>query len=306
MQCLELPKIGANFNRVPTKFLAEISAIAGDFHNKISGNALAIQTGLEEAIAQQFPQLLDLGDKIVSYLNSKEGFVIVKNLPFLHYPRPLVDWLFLALTSCLGSLTIHNDSKQLIWEVTPRCSNGREQTFSELNGVAPWHTDSAFRRCPEEYFGLFALKTAKIGGHSLVMNAEDAIASLKKTDAGAQCLAILRSEIFPFRVPPAFRGDESDTSIIYAPIIRISPFIRFRLDTILSGFKSRPELMSVDRLWALNYFQHFLDTYKRKVEVKLDEGDIIFINNHKLLHGRTAFVGSDRLFLRARVEKRKS
>jgi hypothetical protein len=304
MQCLNYPKIDTCFRGVPTKFIASIAEISGDFHNKISGSTTVIQKALEGAIAEQFPPLLDLGSKIASYLNSQEGFVIVKHLPFLDYPRPLVDWLFLALTACLGKLTVHNDVKQLIWEVTPRTLvSSREPTFSELNVAAPWHTDSAFRRYPEAYFGLFAMKTAKIGGHSLVMQADKAIAALRKTDEGEQCLAILRSEIFPFRVPPAFTGVDKTTNVIYAPILRTSPLIRFRFDSIVSGFKACPELLTPTRLWALNYFHHFLESFDSKFEIKLDEGDIIFINNHKLLHGRTAFVDRDRLLLRARVEE---
>jgi hypothetical protein len=304
MQCLNSPKIGTEFHHIPVKFIASISDIAGDFHNKISGNVLAIQAALEEAIAEKFPQLLDLGSEIVKFLNSKENFVIVKNLPFLDYERPLVDWLFLALTACLGKITVHNDLKQLVWEVIPRTGVGtRERTFSELNVAAPWHTDSAFRRLPEEYFGLFAIETAKVGGHSLIMPVDKALSALRKSDEGAQCLSILRSEIFPFRVPPAFASADNPVKITYAPILGTSPLMRFRLDSLLAGFKACPELMTPSRLWALNYFNSCLESFKDRLEIKLDRGDIIFINNHKVLHGRTAFVGSDRLFLRARIEK---
>jgi hypothetical protein len=303
MQCLNTPTIATKFHQIPVKFMASISEIANDFDRKNFENTLAIQAAIETAIAENYPQLLDLASDIVKSLNSKDGFVIVKNLPFLHYPRPLVDWLFLALTACLGDLTIHNNLKQLVWEITPRTDvSSRERTFSELNVAAPWHTDSAFRRLPEKYFALFAIAPAKIGGHSLIMQVDKALAALRKTDEGMQCLSILRSEIFPFRVPPAFAGADT-TKITYAPILGTSPLIRFRLDSLLAGFQACPELMTPSRLWALTYFNRFLESFNERIEVKLERGDIVFIDNHRVLHGRTAFSGSDRLFLRARVEK---
>jgi alpha-ketoglutarate-dependent taurine dioxygenase len=289
---------------MPPQFVSGISKLAKS-HKQASNRITEIQTALETLIEQHFPQLLALGKNIVDSLESEQGFVIVKNLPFISYQRPLSDWLFLALLACIGKLTDHDNCQKLLWEVKNhgKISN-REATFSELNVEAPWHTDSAFRSKPEDYFGLFVINPAKVGGDSLVMQVEQILRSLQQSDEGWRCLEILRSEKFPFRVPPAFAGDCAENKVIFAPIIGESPLIRFRFDTILAGFKCCPELVTPGRMWALHYFNRFLETYGARSQMKLDEGDIIFINNHTVLHGRTAFKGCDRLLLRARVTKK--
>ena len=81
------------------------------------------------------------------------------------------------------------------------------------------------------------------------------------------------------------------------------PLIRFRLDTIEAGFKCCPELATPERLWALDYFNKFSQSYQNRIELKLTDGDIIFVNNHRVLHGRTAFSNNDRLLLRVRIDQ---
>ncbi len=103
-------------------------------------------------------------------------------------------------------------------------------------------------------------------------------------------------------MPPAFIK-AGKSNIILAPIVADNPIIRFRLDTIEAGLKCYPELATADRLWALEYFNNFLKTYPNKIQFKLDDGDIVFVNNHKVLHGRTAFTGGDRLLLRVRIDQ---
>lgn len=304
LEFLFYQQLSANFQTMPSQFIAGISKLARAQQQAIA-NITEIQKALETLIKQQFPQLLALGNSIVGFLESEQGFVVVKNLPFLAHERLLCDWFFLALLTCIGKLTDRDDSQKLIWEVMHRGNtSGREATFSELNVEAPWHTDSAFRQQPEDYFGLFVINSASVGGDSLVMQVKQIMGSLQQSDEGLRCLEILRLEKFPFRVPPAFAGDRAEDKVILAPVIGESPLIRFRLDTILAGFKCCPELVTSGRLWALHYFNRFLETYGLQSQMKLDEGDIIFINNHTVLHGRTAFEGSDRLLLRARLEKK--
>lgn len=303
MQCLYYPQLSANY-RIPSNFVDEISDIAHNLHNDNAKpeHYTKVQDALENAIKEKWQDLLYLGESIVSSLNSEQGFVVVKHLPFILYKRPVLDLLFLSLTTCLGKVTVHDDSKKLVWDVTLRPHvNGRVATFSELDVEAPMHTDSAFRQHPEEYFGLFVVSAAKSGGNSVVMRVDKVIQLLERSSLGAECLAILRSHVFPFRVPPAFANNNGN-KIIEAPIITGSPLVRFRLDSILAGFKCRPELATPQRLWALKYFNNFIESYQDKLEFKLNDGDIIFVNNHTILHSRTAFQGNNRLLLRVRVE----
>ena len=253
-------------------------------------------------VKEQLPWLAELGSKIVQKLDSESGFVAIDGLPFHLCRRPLADYLYLSLAAHLGQFTVHSNSQNVIWDITPRsCIGNRKLTFSELNSEAPLHIDSAFRSQPEKYFGLFALQSAQQGGDSIMIKSEELIQFLNSSFLGKQCLKILQKE-FPFEVPPAFIG-ANKSNMILAPIVADNPLIRFRLDTIEAGLKLYPELATKDRLWALEYFNNVLRVYPNKFQFKLGSGNIIFINNHKVLHGRTAFVGSDRLLLRVRIDK---
>lgn len=315
MLSLEYSALNASSCSVPKSFLRQISRIALERSTNSHLDWETISGYLKKVITEEWRDLQTLGHKILEILESKKGYVVVKNLPFCHYPRPIIDYLFASLALCLGNLTVHNSSKSVIWDVANRSETcGREPTFSELNTAAPFHTDSAFRKLPEKYFGLWTIKAASDGGNSTAINVEQLIQYLATSTSGRECLEILKSCNFPFSVPPAFAINPNWTEIIEATILTLGnnglssnmlgdlPLIRFRLDTIMKGFQQSPELATPQRLWAVKYFDRVLNTYPDKLQFKLNDGDVVFFNNHTMLHGRTAFSDNQRLLLRIRIE----
>lgn len=303
MQCLEYPVLSIDIHGLYSKFLRDVYLLANALSRNVIDDWSEIQNKLKIIVEEKCPDLLELGTQISKIIESEWGFVVIKGLPFHLYKRPIADYLYLSLAASIGQFTVHSNAKNVIWEVTPRSSfNNRKPTFSELNSKAPLHIDSAFRYKPEEYFGLFAINSAREGGNSIIIRADQLIQSLQESSSGAQCLEILSNQNFPFEVPPAFVSEDKP-NVILAPIVADAPLIRFRLDTIEAGFKHCPELVTPDRLWALKYFNEFTNSYQNRFEFKLDDGDIVFVNNHKVLHGRTAFTGSDRLLLRIRIDR---
>lgn len=301
MYCLDSSAIIVNSDSFPSKFSKKLSELEREVSHNKNNDWQEIQNRLKVLTKEQSPWLEELATKIVQMLNFEQGFVVIKGLSFHLYERPIADYLYLSLAAHLGLFTAHSNSGNVIWDVTPRpCLNQRKPTFSELNNDAPLHIDSAFRHQSELYFGLFAIKSAKEGGNSIIVDSSKLVQSLQSSFFGKECLKILREQEFPFEVPPAFRGT-SKSNVILAPIVADNPVIRFRLDTIEAGFKCHPKLATADRLWALEYFNTFLKAYPHKIKFKLDDGDVVFVNNHKVLHGRTAFAGSDRLLLRVRI-----
>lgn len=303
MHRLDYPVLNAETYSFPSKFLTEISGLIQEASANRITNWHDIQAQLKTVVDRKLPSLLALGTQISQIIDSEQGFVIVKGLPFHLYKRPVADYLYLSVAAHLGQFTLHSNSQNVIWDVTPRPFLGqRKPTFSELNGEAPLHIDSAFRQKPEAYFGLFAVNSVKEGGRSIIVKANDLIQSLQISSLGMQCLKILREQNFPFQVPPAF-VKEGQSNLILAPVLAEAPLIRFRLDTIEAGLKCYPELATTDRLWALDYFNKFSRSYHQRIEFKLNDGDMVFVNNHKVLHGRTAFANKDRLLLRVRIDQ---
>ena len=223
MQRLDYPVINADTYSFPSKFLLEILWLV----QKVSENKITnwheIQTKLRIAVNQEMPELLTLARQIAQILNSKDGFVVVKGLPFHLYKRPIADYLYLSLAAHLGQFTIHSNAQGVIWDVTPRhFLHQRQPTFSELNAEAPLHIDSAFRHKPEEYFGLFTINSAKEGGKSIIIKSDGLIQSLRRSSLGEECLKILCQQNFPFQVPPAF-VKKNESKVILAPIVAETP-----------------------------------------------------------------------------------
>ena len=304
MLSLDYSVLNATAYSVPQSFLHRVLALAFKQSTKQRHNLQEIPNFLQKAVTEEWRDLQTLGTKILRILASEPGFVVVKNLPFRNYQRPIIDYFFTSLALCIGNITVHDSSNKMIWTVACRSDlQGREATFSELNTIAPFHTDSAFRQVPEKYFGLWTIKAATDGGNSTAINSKQVIESLADLVSGRECLEILRHDNFPFHVPPAFASNSDEPQIIQAPIVADSPLIRFRLDTIMKGFKYCPELATPERLWAVKYFDRFLQGYCDKLEFKLNDGEVVFFNNHTMLHGRTAFKDRDRLLLRIRIDE---
>ena len=102
---------------------------------------------------------------------------------------------------------------------------------------------------------------------------------------------------------PAAFANQNQSEIIQAPVLADAPLIRFRVDTLMKGFKYYPELATPERLWAVKYFEQAISNYRDKLKFKLNDGDVVFFNNHTMLHGRTAFSDRKRLLLRIRIHR---
>lgn len=262
------------------------------------------QNFLRSKIKSNLPELFDFSQKIKKRLEEKERFVIVQNFPFLEESKKLRDATVFSLCLCIGKPTptdVHEN--KIIWDVAPRIpKKNYTTTFSENYSEAGLHTDNQYRKKPERYVALFVVQAAKKGGINFVVDGKEVIRKLKISSEGKKCVGILESNKFPFRVPTAYtkRRRENTPEIIFKPIISGNS-VRFRLDTIMGGFECCPNFATPGRLWAVNYFSKYLENYPRKFFIKLKNGEILFVNNHEILHGRTSFKDAKRHLLRVRI-----
>lgn len=197
----------------------------------------------------------------------------------------------------------HNyGKKDYIWDIKPRKNIGSFPTFSEHNLEAPLHTDSQYLIKPEKYVSLFVIKKASCGGgETIVLRFEDILNTLPKSIQGKECLKILKNSLFPFATPSIFCEHESH--LILAPVISNEGSIRYRFDTIKQGLRcsSFSDKEKVTRIWALNFFRKHIDNHPCILKLSLNDGEVLFLNNQKLLHGRTGFTDSNRHILRIRM-----
>ena len=286
--------------RLTEKLLRQMSR---SLVNHASAVQFSQQLWSNGSVEMDVPELVILCSTIKQRLFRAPRFVIVEGLRLLQYEPCLRDLLFVLLASGIGTPSATDSSGTIIWNVTPapNPAAGYHATITEHSLAASLHTDSSYKSEPEDFVALLAVRPATVGGETHVLESSRLLSRLDKSRSGKDCLQVLSSEQYPFRVPDAFTRNRSrlDPEWIVASILSDGERLRFRYDTIVDGL-SCWTAVSPEALWALNYFYEALTLSERYV-FKLRAGDILFLNNRSVLHGRSAFSDGSRLLLRIRL-----
>ena len=259
-----------------------------------------------EFVQAELPELERLGASVLSKLKTASRFVIIKDLPFVSFELPVCKFLVLALTMCLGRpRPTYEYSNRLVWEVRPVADlpPGHVPTVTEHAREAEPHTDSSFKKHPERYVALFAVRPARSGGLSTIVDGQTLLKELKKHAEGGACWSILSSERFLFRRPTTFTPSQREDVAVWieVPVISERPLIRYRYDVIERGFECEAGADTRERRQAIKVFRDLLIKVPKET-VGLQAGDLLMVDNHEILHGRTAFEDEKRLLLRVRID----
>lgn len=210
------------------------------------------------------------------------------------------DILTIQLKICekIGKLREHNEGKaDYVWPIKTVESNSQIKTFSEHNDEAQLHTDTQYRAIPERYMTLSCIQEAKCGGGETILL--DSLKIFEEIKSDSALLSKLKQK-FPIAIPDIFVID--DRKYIEETIISEYPKFRFRYDTFLKGLALKQPENFEDLKNTLDEFNSKLQNSKHIQKLKLKKGDIILIDNHRMLHGRTSFTDTDRLLYRVRVD----
>lgn len=253
-----------------------------------------------------FPDLEALAQVVTHQLLVDKGYCRVKGLPFLLMQEASVRTAFIiAMTQLMGTPTSTDRSgNTYAWPVkaekNPKHLN---LTFSQHQKKAPLHTDSQYIPSPEQAFGLWCIQPAKDGdGRSFLLNGSDIIEAISKHPQGSTILDCLFYEKFPFRTPTAFTDTLRDDvpEVIYKPILLPQGTIRYRLETILKGVASSDVSLTQTQKKSLEFFERLIHNPSHLQSFHLQAGEVVFVNNHRVLHGRSAFSDPDRELIRVR------
>jgi hypothetical protein len=154
------------------------------------------------------------------------------------------------------------------------------RSFASGNMAAPFHTDSqAFLGVPPHLQLMACRRAAARGGENLYLDAWALLARIEREDPE------LLERLFdtPRRFPFVF-GD------VFAPTVAL------RAGCLVFTHTSRP-LPGDPVARRLEAFV----TSAAPIELRAEAGDVVVIHNHRLLHGRRAFVDPGRVFTRLLV-----
>lgn len=199
-------------------------------------------------------------------------------------------------------------TKRVAWDVRARATASADQarfvTFSERVGSADMHTDSSFYPMPEEQFLLYVVNAARCnGGASLLIDIEDIVAELQKTEAGRAAYHLLCTQPVPFRVPSVYAAAEEQLEYHLAPVFSNEGDLsmRWRYDSITKGLAARPDLNTPALTAALELLNDIIEERAPRFDRRLPDDTLLWADNHRTLHGRARYTDPDRHLIRIRI-----
>lgn len=233
---------------------------------------------------------------------SDTGVAVLNNTRANELKDESSQLLSITLSNMFGIPT-KTDRKleQIAWPIKFDPDAGVVRTFSQTLGEAAFHTDTQYFEKPEKYFGLFCIVADTQGKGTNELISGKAIETAYKETYGDEDFDVLKQE-YPFKVPSVFTKSarDDDIEITWAPIFEDSN-IRYRKDTIDGALASDQIEISATQHEALERLEKIINEIK-PYSYHLNPGDAIIVNNHKLLHARTAFTNPERLLYRVRMD----
>ncbi|MFH8347380.1 TauD/TfdA family dioxygenase [Streptomyces sp. NPDC018045] len=148
----------------------------------------------------------------------------------------------------------------------------------------PFHTDSPLLAHPHAYLGLLCVRPSPAGdGHTVLVSAADIAAEI----ADRSHLRALQDP-YPFALPRTPGNDEP--SITAHPILTMSDgdvTVRYCPVRVAAGAELAGHTLDAEHADALGAFERALDTQHLPTTFLLRAGELLLLDNRRLLHGRT-------------------
>lgn len=231
------------------------------------------------------------------------GLVLFRGLDTAQYSQEELQIIFLGLGAHIGKPWAQNKEGELIQTVTDKGKTVEDPTSrgNEIGEIAlPLHTDGA------DIVGLLCINKALKGGESIISNA--VLAHNRMLDSHPELIALLYQEL-----PFDYRGEQSEHELPFymSPVFtkcKNRLFMRYIPCYIKESqyYDSAPRLTD-EQLAAMDVFDGYLNQADTKLTVDLLPGDIQFINNYHVVHGRNEYIdhsepSEKRLLLRLWLE----
>jgi hypothetical protein len=241
---------------------------------------LAAITARDAPLPTLGPRLREILEEV---LNGR-GFVLIKGLPMERWTRREAAVAFLVIGAQLGNLRMQNAEGHLLGHVRDlgRSSDDPNTRIYQTRERQTHHTDSC------DVVGLMCLQTAKSGGLSSLVSSTTIFNEMRRRRP--DLLSVLMQPIETDR-----RGEVPEGSKPYFNI----PVFNYH-DGLVSAIYQRQYIESARRfpgvapltarqIKALDLLDELANDPKLNLMMELEPGDIQLVNNHTILHDRTAF-----------------
>ena len=265
--------------------------LTADDHDELDAalaHARSVTAELLDVTAEEFPlpTLHDRLDALAHELIDGRGFARIAALDVERLGPEDASWIYWGIGMHLGDPWPQNARGHLLGDVTDQGKAPDDPTArgNEIGGHRlDFHSDGS------DLVGLLCLDPGVSGGESLVSNAVRAHNALvrERPDLAAVLYAPL---------PYDFRGEQRDGR---KPFYELPTFTEHRgrlfvryIRPFIQASQRHPDAPRLTRLQleAMDAYDALVYDPSNRVEMALAAGDIQFVNNYHVLHGRNSYV----------------
>ncbi|MES2355828.1 MAG: TauD/TfdA family dioxygenase [Pseudomonadota bacterium] len=292
--------------------ITEILATLAPYYGTATNSAVLVpredEAVIREALKSAVPRITALGTEIREALESNYSGILIPKLQLNQVDSATLGFVLFALALFIGSPTATDKiEKRIVWDIkaqSDKTQPGHVPTFSEHANEAELHTDTQYFQQPERYvLQYFIASSACGGGTSRLRDVTCIKEQLSRTEMGRWALDFLSQQELPFRIPTVFTttGSRDAVEVTVGKIFGNRPSIRFRTDTLEKGLQAFPAYDTPEVRKALNILNAELNNKDLISDKYLDADNLLIINNHEALHGRSEFTDLQRHALRIRI-----
>ena len=268
------------------------SNIVENFSVKFSDNVMNelknnrdIINNSEEIFPILQQEILDFKKKI---LIEGIGFFVIDGEYFSDFSREETTEIYCKICKALGTLYVQNIKNEKFVAIKDEgrsmMSGGR---YHQTKEGGSFHTDSPQWKKVPDFIGMCCINPAKKGGESKFVSAYSIHNEMLKEHK--HFLEMLYEQ-FHFDKRGEYKSGESPT--VFEPIFTYNDNqlkLRYLRDYINDGHKIQNTPLSKEQNEALDIFDKIIHDENLVVSYKLKQNDMVFFNNNRVMHGRTAF-----------------
>jgi alpha-ketoglutarate-dependent taurine dioxygenase len=241
---------------------------------------------------EKFKFLKDEVLQIKKILQEGCGFFIIDGNIFSEFSKKELEYIYSIISQFLGELyvqNIQNEKFVLIKDEGKSMKTGGRYHQTKEGGS--YHTDSPQWDNVPDFIGLLCINPAKTGGINKFLSAYSIHNEIRRKNPN---FLDELYEKFYFDKRGEYGKNESPT--VFQPIFSYANNelrLRYLRNYINDGFKVEGKELTESQIDSLDLIDEITKDDSLALDYELKSGDMVFFNNHRILHGRTSFENHD-------------
>lgn len=220
------------------------------------------------------------------------GFFIINNSCFSDFSDDEKKIIFSIISEILGSLYVQNIQNEKFVVITDEGKSMKTGgRYHQTKDGGSYHTDSPQWTNVPDYIALLCIRPAKIGGSSIFLSSYSVHNKILQENK------LLLEQLYnKFHFDKRGEYEENESPTTFEPIFQYKNgklSLRYLRNYIDEGHKIQNQPLSKIQNDSLNCFDKFTKDDSLTVKYDLKGGDMVFFNNHRVIHGRTSFEDSE-------------